>query len=235
MHTSAKQRILLRVIDPFSFDCFRCRLVAPVALPVQPPGCARVGGKENQKKKQQWKVIELRAEVAPNGHTMPSFPPGARDHVQHEQNADHRRRAHFQPQQERDPDQAFDDADQITERRRVRLNQLQERNIAAQGTRLDVILQILREERVGEFAARQLVLAKKKKEDCRRDADESNCPSEILLPCGFGSGSQAVSSRIRFSALPNCRESSSILASSTLRIESMPRNLPPSPTTGRCR
>src|ERR1039458_70133 len=105
-------------------------------------------------------MIKFGAEVAPYGNAVSWPPPGSQSQADHVKCAHDRGWPHRKSQQQTNPDTELDGADQVSEKYRVRQHQISEDGlIEAYRAVLGIALQILLKTAVGEFRAKQFILA----------------------------------------------------------------------------
>ena len=105
-------------------------------------------------------MVEFSAEIAPHRNSLAGFPPGCECEAEHMQRAQHRSRPHPESEQQTHPDKQFDHADHISEKYRVRQNQVGQNGLVeTHRPVLDEALKVLLEPAVGKSGAENLVLA----------------------------------------------------------------------------
>src|SRR5579863_6969555 len=120
-------------------------------------------------------MVELSAEIAPYRHTMARLPPRRQCEVQHVKHADNRSGPHPKSEQQANPKKTFNYSNHVAKYHGVRQYQLrQKRPVKTYRPIADVVVKISLESAVSEARPRQFVFAKKKKENGRGNAHNSD-------------------------------------------------------------
>ncbi len=146
---------------------------------VEPPNSSGIRRKKDDKQQQQRKRIETRTEIAPERCPLAWVPPCSQRQIQQEENADHARGTHPEPNQQRNSDQQFDYADGIAEEDGMRQYQPRQQGpIEAHSAAVDVVVKVVLEAAVGKCRPGDLVFAEQQKEHGRCDARGCNRPCQ---------------------------------------------------------
>ena len=121
-------------------------------------------------------MIKLRSEVLPDRRTVTGCPPRRERKTQHVQHAQNRSEADKHSENQTDPNEKFNNTNQVTKEDDMRKNYVAEhRPIKADCRLLNIPFEIMREPSVRERASENFVFSKQHEENSSTDArDEQN-------------------------------------------------------------
>jgi hypothetical protein len=118
-------------------------------------------------------MIQFRAEIAPHRNAMPRPPPGSEGQTYHVQPAQHGGRAYPEAEHQAHPNKHLNRPDHVSQKNRVRENQVGEERLVETYCGVGIALQVLLKAAVSKSGSEKLVLSEKEEEECGGDANYS--------------------------------------------------------------